>query len=326
MKDTLIDLRNLTDLMPMHLLLNRAGMMVSRGRTLAKLLGGATRLEDVFIPANNIGQRIRFDDLFSQLGDGKRIFLQLRRHQEVSLRGHGVQVSPDLAMLNLGFGICLSSAVQRFGLSDSDFPPSDLAMEFLFLHEANRAALLELSRVNTRLEAARESAQILSITDPLTGLLNRRGFESVLFKAFDQRDRNPFALVHMDLDRFKEINDTFGHAAGDRILAEVAAVLAREVRSGDRVCRMGGDEFLILIFADRPAAVSRNICARMIRKIEAVEICPGSEKVSASMGIAVSDSKRILQLQQLFEMADAALYRAKASGRGRVVSWSEAIR
>lgn len=326
MKDAVVDMRDLADLMPMHLLLNRAGVMVSQGRTLAKLLGGAARLEDVFIPTNNIGQPIRFDDLFSQLGDGKRIFLQLRHHQDVSLRGHGVQVSSELAMLNLGFGICLSSAVQRFGLSDSDFPPSDLAMEFLFLHEANRAALTELSRVNTRLAEARESAQILSITDPLTGLLNRRGFDVVFSKAFDQRDKNPFALVHMDLDRFKEINDTFGHAAGDRVLAEVAGVLASEVRSGDRVCRMGGDEFLILIPADRPAAVAQIICERMIRKIGAMEVCPGSEKVSASMGIAVSDSKRILQPPQLFEMADAALYRAKASGRGRVVSWSEALR
>ncbi|UFS67734.1 GGDEF domain-containing protein [Paracoccus denitrificans] len=318
MKDAVIDIRDLAALMPMHLMLDRAGVMVSRGRTLAKLLRGAVRLEDVFIPADNLGHRISFKDLFSHLGCGRRIFLQMRHHGDVSLRGHGVHVSPERVMLNLGFGICLSSAVQRFGLNDSDFPPSDLAMEFLFLHEANRAALLELSRVNIGLEEARKSAQVLSITDPLTGLLNRRGFDIAFSRAFDQRDKRPFALVHLDLDHFKNINDEFGHAAGDRVLVGVASALASEVRSGDRVCRAGGDEFLALIFADWPAADSLNICKRIIGRIGSVEAGPGSGRISASIGIAVSDSKPAVLPHQLFELADAALYRAKISGRGRV--------
>ncbi|KGJ09930.1 MULTISPECIES: GGDEF domain-containing protein [Paracoccus] len=317
----MIDIRTLSELMPMHLMVDRAGVMVSRGKTLAKVLGSASRLEDAFIPANNLGHRIRFEELFPQLGCGRRVFLQLRDHGGVSLRGHGVHLSPDMAMLNLGFGIYLSSAVQKFELNDSDFPPSDLAMEFLFLHEANRAALLELSRVNTSLEGARESAQILSITDPLTGLLNRRGFDVVFSKAFEARNRNPFALVHLDLDHFKEVNDRFGHAAGDRVLVTVASVLASGVRSGDRVCRIGGDEFLILIFSDRPEEDAMNVCTRMIHQIMAAKTYPC--RITASMGVAVSGNRRITHQHQLFEMADAALYQAKLAGKGRVVLWTD---
>ncbi|RKS44804.1 diguanylate cyclase (GGDEF)-like protein [Paracoccus pantotrophus] len=316
-----MDMRNLSELMPMHLMVDRAGVMVSRGKTLAKVLGRASRLEDALIPADNLGHRIRFEELFSQLGGGKRVFLQLRHHRDVSLRGHGLHVSPDIAMLNLGFGIYLSAAVQKFGLTDSDFPPSDLAMEFLFLHEANRAALLELSRINTSLEGARQSAQILSITDPLTGLLNRRGFDVVFSRAFDARARNPFALVHLDLDHFKQVNDRFGHAAGDRVLVEVASVLASGVRSGDRVCRIGGDEFLILIFSERPKEDSMTVCTRMIHQIMSAKTCPC--RITASMGVAVSDSRRVSRQQHLYEMADAALYQAKLAGKGRVVLWAD---
>jgi len=319
----LIDIRKLAELMPMHLTVDRGGAILSRGRTLARVLGNAARLDEAFVFSSSTGQRICFDGLLSQLDGGKRIFLQMRHHRDVVLRGHGVHVSSDLAVLSLGFGICLSPAVQEFALTDSDFAPSDLAMEFLFLHEANRAAMQELSRVNTHLEEARENAQILSITDPLTGLLNRRGFEAEFAKAFAQRARTPFALVHLDLDRFKEINDRFGHAAGDRALVEVASVLASEVRSGDRACRMGGDEFLMLVFTRRPQADARQVCKRIIQRIESLAICPDCAGLSASVGVAVSDAALRPDHHQLFEMADAALYRAKALGRGRVILWEE---
>ncbi|WP_149766650.1 GGDEF domain-containing protein [Paracoccus thiocyanatus] len=328
MKDTVVDLPRLAQLVPMHLLVDRTGTILSRGRTLSKVLAGASRLEEAFVPANGIGLGSGpvAGDLFSLLGGGKRIFLQMRHHPDVALRGHGVRLSPDIALLDLGFGIGLSAAVQTFGLNDSDFPPSDLAMEFLFLHEANRAALQELSRVNSRLEEARENAQILSITDPLTGLLNRRGFEIVFTRAFDQRHRKPFALVHLDLDRFKDINDTFGHATGDRVLTEIASILATEVRLDDRACRVGGDEFLMLIFAARPEADAMAIGKRILDRAGSVGISAGFGAVSASMGVAVCDGTGVSRPHQLFEMADAALYRAKLSGRGRVVQWSDTMR
>jgi len=173
-----LDIRQVAALMPMHLAIDRRGRILSRGKTLEKVVGNAARLDEVFACTDQIGQSIGFDRAFARLGSGERVFLQMKRHQGISLRGQGVALSCDLIVLNLGFGIALSLAVREFGLTDSDFPPSDLAIEFLFLHEANRAALSELSRVNARLERAREDAQILSITDPLTGLLNRRGFEA----------------------------------------------------------------------------------------------------------------------------------------------------
>ncbi len=307
----------------MHLAVNRVGLMVSRGRTLIKILGDASRLDEVLIPTDNIGCLMSFDGLFSNLHNGKRIFLKIRSHPDISLRGHGLHVSSEVIMLNLGFGMDLPLAVQKFHLKDSDFSPSDLTMEFLFLHEANRAALLELSRSNMRLEKARKNAHILSITDPLTGLLNRRGFDIEFSKAFEYRQKIPFAILHLDLDCFKEVNDKFGHAAGDRVLVDVASILTAEVRFSDKACRVGGDEFMILIFSHNPEAVSLNIGKRILNKIKFAKDNSWLSHISASMGIAASGSRSILQPHEILEMSDAALYRAKVSGRGKVVLWRE---
>lgn len=314
-------LRQVAALMPMHLAIDRRGRILSRGKTLEKVVGNAARLDEVFACTDQIGQSIGFDRAFARLGSGERVFLQMKRHQGISLRGQGVALSCDLIVLNLGFGIALSLAVREFGLTDSDFPPSDLAIEFLFLHEANRAALSELSRVNARLERAREDAQILSITDPLTGLLNRRGFEAEFARAFEQREDNPFALVHLDLDHFKEVNDRLGHAAGDRVLTEVAAVLSSEVRASDKVCRVGGDEFLLLIFSHRARADILRVCRRIIERIEAMRFHPSSARVSASIGVAVSDLLSQPRPDLLFDMADSALYHAKSNGKGKALLW-----
>ncbi|QRZ14676.1 GGDEF domain-containing protein [Paracoccus methylovorus] len=266
---------------------------------------------------------ISFDSLFSHLRNGKGIFLKIRYHPDISLRGNGVHISSEVIMLNLGFGINLPLAVQKFHLKDSDFSPSDLTMEFLFLHEANRAALLELSRSNMRLEKARKNAHILSITDPLTGLLNRRGFDIEFSKAFEYRQKIPFAILHLDLDCFKEVNDKFGHAAGDRVLIDVASILTGEVHFSDKACRVGGDEFMILIFSQDPKAVSLDIGRRILNKIETMKEHLWLSHISASVGIATSDSKSTPQPHEILEMSDAALYRAKVSGRGKIVLWRD---
>ncbi|WP_323033460.1 hypothetical protein [Paracoccus sp. (in: a-proteobacteria)] len=120
MKNTKIDILKLGNLMPMHLAVNRAGLMISRGRTLIKVLGDASHLDEVLIPTDNIGCLISFDSLFSHLRNGKGIFLKIRYHPDISLRGNGVHISSEVIMLNLGFGINLPLAVQKFHLKDLD--------------------------------------------------------------------------------------------------------------------------------------------------------------------------------------------------------------
>lgn len=316
-----VDSRDLFELMPMHLCLDDSGGIVSCGRTMARLLSPHDRVDQAFVHLGRDGQETTLDAMLTQIASGKRVFLNLRGHRDIYLRGHGVRTAERQLLLNLGFGASLYPAIRAFDLTDSDFAPSELAIEFLFLHQANKAALAELSRVNRSLKSAREDAQIMSVTDPLTGVLNRRGFDIAFQRAMDQREHTPFALIHLDLDHFKQVNDSFGHAAGDRLLQLAAEAIRSEVRASDKVCRTGGDEFLVLMFSTiRPEAIQK-ACGRIINRIEALEEGDRAHSISASIGIAICPPDAAIKGADLFERADNALYRAKASGRARVVIW-----
>ena len=107
----------------------------------------------------------------------------------------------------------------------------------------------ELRRTNRRLEAAQSKLRRMVITDPLTGCRNRRFFDEIIGRELQRHRRYgiPMSMLFVDVDRFKAINDTLGHDAGDRVLREVAAFLLSNIREADYVFRWGGDEFLILL-------------------------------------------------------------------------------
>ena len=276
------DLDGLGALLPMHLLVAEGGAIRSAGSTLAKLIGGHDRFETCLAPVHLHGMPEGFAHLAPRIRAGQRLTLRLRDHPAILLRGHGVPWGGGFLM-NLGFGITLAQAIRSFSLTDADFAPADLAMEFLFLHEANQAVLAELGRANRRLEAAFEAAETRSMTDPLTGLLNRRGFELALQTAWRNAGAVPFALAQLDLDFFKQVNDIHGHAAGDDVLRHVAQILRTETRSADRVARTGGDEFLLLLMRPGGAEQLLGLSRRIIRRIE--EPIPAGDalcRVSAS--------------------------------------------
>jgi len=157
----------------------------------------------------------------------------------------------------------------------------------------------------------------MAFTDDLTGLPNRAYFLAELEKALARsaRMRRQVAVLFVDLDRFKVFNDTMGHAAGDRLLAEVARRIRRQVRSGETFARLGGDEFTVLLegigtAADAEIAANRFLtCLRSPFIIEGHEVFAG-----ASIGIAVS-SGEFISPDELVRRADVALYEAKAAGR-----------
>lgn len=172
-----------------------------------------------------------------------------------------------------------------------------------------------------RTEAA---AERLASADPLTGLLNRRGLELTLAALFEQRRANQdvassFAVLLVDLDGFKAVNDTHGHEAGDLLLRWVAAVLERTVRRSDVVARLGGDEFVVVLtgVADEHAAmaIGNTIVEEVAKPIEVPT--GGSVSVGASIGLTlVSSTDR--DGAAILRRADAAMYGAKQSGKGRV--------
>lgn len=315
-----IDSTSVALLLPMSLHVGSGGELLSAGPTVRRLIGAATRFDEAFgidRPRNVVNG---FMGLRMAIRRGDRLFLRLQHEPTTVLRGHGVMLGDGGALLNLGFGVGLSDAVRNFNLSDADFAPSDLAMELLFLHEANMAVQRELASFNRVMDEARRAAQLQAYTDPLTGLCNRRGLEEALSQALTNLDRTPFVVGHLDLDYFKTVNDLLGHAAGDDVLKSVAHILRDELRASDTTARVGGDEFILLLNGQTDTASLQQIGRRIITKIENClpkSACPAT--LSASIGFAVAYRNCGMNGDQLCAAADAALYQAKNSGRGRVV-------
>jgi len=164
-------------------------------------------------------------------------------------------------------------------------------------------------------------AQQVARLDPLTGLYNRRAFEEVVVPllARAERSRRPVSLILMDLDRFKSINDRFGHHVGDAVLRAVADTLRATVRKGDVLARWGGEEFILLLpETDQEQALHLAERIRVaVASTEPDTTTLGSVAVTASQGLFTSSSAE-QSLGQLVREADALLYRAKKAGRDRV--------
>ncbi len=188
---------------------------------------------------------------------------------------------------------------------------------------------LELKQMLAELTKSREdirqhNVQLreLAMQDPLTGCMNRRAF----FERFEQewsragRYGHSLSCVILDLDNFKSVNDTYGHAAGDTVLSKVAALLVDTVRDGDFVCRYGGEEFCIgLPHVDHEDAV---LAAERFRKEISSTISVDGEPVTASLGVSAL-SLKTEHPQALVEQADKALYVAKRAGRDRVTCFAD---
>ncbi|KAJ8606008.1 hypothetical protein CTAYLR_010506 [Chrysophaeum taylorii] len=180
------------------------------------------------------------------------------------------------------------------------------------LIEANKDAEVR----NSELEEARLQMEHNSLHDSLTGLPNRR-FLDERFLVQDA-EATPTALIHIDLDRFKHINDTLGHAAGDAMLVHVANVLRETTRDFDFVARVGGDEFIIATTKRVSNADLASLAARIIERLrQPVPYKKQTCRFGASIGIAVNESDEGISARQLLVDADLALYRAKNRGRNR---------
>jgi diguanylate cyclase (GGDEF)-like protein len=153
-------------------------------------------------------------------------------------------------------------------------------------------------------------------TDPLTGLGNVRALQRHLATLLDVRKRyqHPFAVLLMDIDGLKRINDSHGHPAGDRVLMQVAMSLRRSIRSVDTAARIGGDEFCVLL-PEQDLKSAAKLAARLATAIEEEVAAPGEPSVTVSIGVAASPEHGD-EAEALIDTADRAMYRAKAAGEG----------
>jgi diguanylate cyclase (GGDEF)-like protein len=181
---------------------------------------------------------------------------------------------------------------------------------------------VELSERNRQLESMLHHVESLAITDPLTGLFNRRRFADVLRRevAVTRRYKNSLALLMIDLDHFKVINDRFGHDAGDEVLRAIAAALSSGLREVDLAARYGGEEFAVVM--PHTSKVNAVIVAeRVAKQIGALQHQFQGETLSltASIGIAEVADLGDPTSENLVKAADVALYEAKRAGRNRIV-------
>ncbi len=171
--------------------------------------------------------------------------------------------------------------------------------------------------LTAKLSLARREAMI----DPLTRLWNRRGAELLLKSTFTQADAEgiPLALALLDLDGFKEVNDTLGHQVGDDVLRKIGARLVSGVRGNDFACRIGGDEFLLLLMDSDPDSAGR-ISERIRRTIMEAPFPTrdGAITMTASVGFTIRRPGSKATAEELFERADEALRLSKTQGRNRV--------
>lgn len=180
-------------------------------------------------------------------------------------------------------------------------------------------AMLMVSLTKERRESEQRQFAML---DPLTGLMNRRAFMSAVERAARRRqgyDREPMALLVLDLDKFKQVNDRFGHDVGDRVLVTFARVAESATRPTDQLYRLGGEEFCIIlpnVGRDEAIAIAERI--REIFAVTRVNAKGQALGTTVSIGIAEADHSGF-DLEVLLEAADAAVYEAKARGRNQVV-------
>src|SRR3954468_838136 len=185
------------------------------------------------------------------------------------------------------------------------------------LQEALEEREKELLEVNERL-------RFMSQTDALTGLDNRRHLNERIDEMFQhaQRRNEPFSLVMCDLDKFKSVNDTYGHQAGDEVLKQLARILKEEAREIDRVGRYGGEEFMLLLPGTvLDAAVT--FAERVRKRIEAhtFSFAGGTLQRTASFGVSGWPHPKVSDSDALVRTADDALYVAKETGRNRVIRY-----
>jgi len=189
------------------------------------------------------------------------------------------------------------------------------------LRDKLQSALLEVSDKNAQLETSLKRVEELAATDPLTGLYNRRQFAKVLDQLFAEAQRydHDLSAVMIDLDGYKQLNDSYGHQIGDQLLVLAGKVIKANLRRMDVAARYGGDEFVLLLphaSADDAVTVARRI--RDEFRIGSAIILRRNEGVAMSMGVVSLRSARVIDADQFIARADVALYRAKDLGRNRI--------
>lgn len=249
------------------------------------------------------------------LGDGTGFdFLKMGRQEGIDI--------PVIVVTGQGNEIVASKLIQEGAY---DYIPKQMLNEKSLSRSITN--VMERHRLKKELRRATEKMAEMSTRDELTGLYNRRHFGEALERerARSKRYGGNLSLCMVDLDLFKNINDTYGHSAGDKVLSEIGLLLRESIRESDLACRYGGEEFAVVL-PNTGLNDARQLAARFMEKLSVHEFEHDSSKfkVTVSIGIAVLDGASDIAEAELVKMADTALFRAKEEGRNRIVELEKA--
>jgi len=219
--------------------------------------------------------------------------------------------------MHWGIAFALATSLLRFRIGIDQLPPTTL-VDYRVLNELAYLAVVGVAITGlSQLRHTHSQLEQLAIQDPLTNVLNARAFTHELAQELSRNRRygRPLALIYLDLDDFKSINDAHGHATGDAVLRLVADAMRSAVRQADIVGRLGGDEFAVLM-PETDGDVAHAAATRLVTGIRTV--FRGTPSVTASIGVlAVSGTEA--GTDELLRKADQAMYAAKRAGKDRVV-------
>lgn len=323
-----VDTAALDVLCPMHMVLAADGEILHIGPTLQKMEAQGAKVGACFLEVFEVKRPRAFRSVCDlQWAAHHKLHLKLRQSPYTTLKGVIVPTGADqdTLVVNLSFGISIVDGVRDYALTNADFAATDLAIEMLYLIEAKTAAMEATHRLNARLQGAKSAAEEQAYTDPLTGLNNRRALNNLLGKLLvEGRD---FAVMQIDLDYFKAVNDTLGHAAGDHVLKEVAKIMLAVTRAQDAVARIGGDEFTIVFPQVRDERTLRRIGNRIISNLEKPIMFEGQEcLLSASIGTVWVQAGQEVSKEEILSDADVALYASKHAGRAKQTFYTPDMR
>jgi diguanylate cyclase (GGDEF)-like protein/PAS domain S-box-containing protein len=248
-----------------------------------------------------------------------RSFEQMTGRPAAALVGTRIDALFDTSAASVGMTMLLEKAGERVLIGADGEPVPVEVMRKSILYDGRPHQVVAFRDLRERRKAEQE-IRFLAHHDPLTGLVNRIAFGTSLDRQLSEhaRDQTPFALLGIDLDRFKTVNDTLGHPFGDKLLKRVADRLRAAVREGDVVARIGGDEFSILLTGPLTPANAAALAGRVVEMMRRPFILDGEVVgIGASVGVAVAPQDGTSSVA-LMKRADLALYRAKTEGGNNV--------
>ncbi len=192
-------------------------------------------------------------------------------------------------------------------------------LTFAYIWTISTFFTLEVAYMHNTLESENTDLAKLANYDPLTKLMNRRSINTHLKESLEHavNTGEVFSIIMTDIDDFKAVNDTYGHAAGDKVLVEISKILMNDVRECDYVCRWGGEEMLLIIKADKN--IAGQAAERIRSDVEKMVVQVNDNNLSVTMTLGVSTYKEGDNIRSMVQKADICLYEGKNSGKNKVV-------